>query len=117
MLGITVRHADEWNTWGGPADAASQRAALIAACEKAGRDPATMHTSVNAFIDFGNGSAPAGRPVVAGSPEQLIDQFGQYSEAGYDEFNLPDWNLGDGTSERADTLARIKAEVIDKLPA
>jgi probable F420-dependent oxidoreductase len=117
MLGITVRHADEWNTWGGPEQAATHRAALIAACEKAGRDPATMHTSVNAFIDFGDGSAPRGRPVVAGSPQQLIDQFGQYAQAGFDEFNLPDWNFGTEPSARADTLAKIKAEVIDQLPA
>jgi probable F420-dependent oxidoreductase len=117
MLGITVRLADEWNTWGGPEQAASQRGALVAACEKADRDPATMHTSVNAFIDFGPASAPAGRPTVTGSPEQLIDQFGQYAEAGFDEFNLPDWNLGASSAERIDTVARIKADVIDKLPA
>ena len=36
MLGITARHADEWNTWGTPEEAAARRAALVQACDKAG---------------------------------------------------------------------------------
>jgi hypothetical protein len=45
-----------------------------------------------------------------------VDQFGQYAELGFDEFILPDWNLGTDKSARADKLARIKAEVFDQLP-
>jgi probable F420-dependent oxidoreductase len=112
MLRITARHADEWNTWGSPEDAAVQRAALVAACEAVGRDPATMRTSVNAFIDLGGGAAPSGRAVLSGSAGQVADQLGRYAELGFDEFILPDWNLG-GASELADNLARIKGEVMD----
>jgi len=112
MLRITARHADEWNTWGAPEQAAGQRAALIEACEAVGRDPATMRTSVNAFIDLGGGAAPAGRPVLSGSAGQVADQLGRYAELGFDEFIMPDWNLGEA-SELADNLARIKGEVID----
>lgn len=117
MLRITARHADEWNTWGTPTQAAARRTALIEACGKVDRDPATMWTSVNALVDL-NGSAPAPGPAtIFGSAQQLVDQLGQYVELGFDEFILPDWNLGTDKSERADNLARIKTEVLDHLLA
>jgi probable F420-dependent oxidoreductase len=114
MLRITARHANEWNTWHAP-DLADRIQALAQACEKTGRDPATMWRSVNALIDLG-GSAPSGR-TLAGSTQQLIDQLGQYAGLGFDEFILPDANLGATVAERADQLARIKAEVFDQLSA
>ena len=112
MLRITARHADEWNTWATPEDAAVHRAALMAACETAGRDPRAMRTSVNALIHLDGGPPSPGRAVLAGSAGQLTDQLGRYAELGFDEFILPDWNLGTG-SELADNLARIKGEVMD----
>jgi probable F420-dependent oxidoreductase len=116
MLRITARYANEWNTWGTPEQAAVHRAALTETCDKAGRDPATMRTSVNSLVDLGGSTAPAGRAALVGSAQQLIDQFGQYAELGFDEFILPDWNLGPDQSERADKLARLKTEVMDQLP-
>jgi probable F420-dependent oxidoreductase len=115
MLRITARYADQWNTWGAPDYAAERRGALIEACEKAGRDPATIRTSVNALVGLGQSTPPPGRAVVFGSAAQLADQFGQYAEHGFDEFILPDWNLGTDRSERADNLTRIKTEVLDQL--
>ena len=115
MLRITARHADEWNTWGSPEQAAVHRAALIETCHRVGRDPATVWTSANALVEL-DGSAPApGRAALFGSAQQLVDQFGRYAELGFDEFILPDWNLGPDKSERADKLARLKAEVFDHL--
>jgi probable F420-dependent oxidoreductase len=116
MLRIAARYANEWNTWGTPEQAAVHRAALTETCDKAGRDPATMRTSVNSLVDLGGSTAPAGRAGLSGSAQQLIDQFGQYAELGFDEFVLPDWNLGPDKSERADKLARLKTEVMDQLP-
>ncbi|MFY9927921.1 MAG: LLM class flavin-dependent oxidoreductase [Streptosporangiaceae bacterium] len=116
MLGIAARHASEWNTWSAP-DLAGRRAGLLEACDKAGRDPGTMWTSVNALIDLDVSTSPPGRPAIAGPAQQLIDQLGQYGDLGFDEFILPDWNLGDDKAERADNLARIKTEVFDQLPA
>ncbi|HEX6521868.1 MAG TPA: LLM class flavin-dependent oxidoreductase [Streptosporangiaceae bacterium] len=115
MLRITARNADEWNTWGGPEQAGTRRAALIEACEKVGRDPATVRTSVNAFVALDADTPPPGRATVSGSAQQLADQFGQYAELGFDEFILPDWNLGTDKPERADNLARIKTEVLDHI--
>jgi len=117
MLRITARHADEWNTWGNPEVAATRRRALVEACEQVGRDPATMRTSINALIGLGATTPPAGRASIFGSAQQLIDQLGQYAESGFDEFNLPDGNLGDSKAERADNVAQLKAEVLDQLTA
>jgi probable F420-dependent oxidoreductase len=116
MLRITARHADQWNTWGSPEQAAVHRATLIETCHKVGRDPATVWTSANALVNLDGSPPPRGPAAVSGSARQLVDQFGQYAELGFDEFILPDWNLGKDKSERADRLARLKAEVIDQLP-
>ena len=115
MLRITARYADQWNTWATPEQAAAPRAALFEACDAVGRDPATIWTSVNALIEFDARTAPPGRAVLFGSAERLVDQIGQYAELGYDEFILPDWNLGTTKTEVADALARIKAKVLDQL--
>jgi probable F420-dependent oxidoreductase len=117
MLRIAARHAGEWNTWGTPEQAADRHAALIEACDAVGRDPATMWTSVNALVDLDGSAPPPGRASLFGSAEQLVDQLGRYAGLGFDEFILPDWNLGPDKSERADTLARIKTDVFDRLPA
>jgi probable F420-dependent oxidoreductase len=115
MLRITARYADQWNTWATPEQAAAPRTALFEACDAVGRDPATIWTSVNALIEFDARTPPPGRAVLFGSAERLVDQIGQYAELGYDEFILPDWNLGTTKTEIADALAQIKAKVLDQL--
>jgi probable F420-dependent oxidoreductase len=117
MLRITARYANEWNTWGTPEQAAVHRAALIETCDKVGRDPATMWTSANAMVELEGSTPPPGRATLIGSAQQLVDQFGQYAELGFDEFIMPDWNFGTDNSQRADHTARIKAEVIDQVTA
>jgi probable F420-dependent oxidoreductase len=115
MLRITARYADQWNTWATPAQAAAPRAALLEACDAVGRDPATLWMSVNALVELDPSTPPPGRAVVSGSAQQLVDQIGQYAELGYDEFIVPDWNLGTDKAEIADNVARIKTKVLDQL--
>jgi probable F420-dependent oxidoreductase len=115
MLRITARNADEWNTWGTPGQAAEHRAAVLRACDETGRDPATLWTSVNCLISLDRSATPPGRAGIFGSAGQLADQLGRYAELGFDEFIMPDWNLGDDRSERAARVARIKDEVLDQL--
>jgi probable F420-dependent oxidoreductase len=117
MLRITARYASEWNTWGTPDQAAVRRAGLIEACDQVGRDPATMRTSINALVGLGSATPAPGWPAIAGSAQEIADQLGQYAELGFDEFIVPDWNLGADRSQRADNLARIKAEVLNQLAA
>ncbi len=116
MLRITARYANEWNTWGDPETAAGYRQSLLAACDEVGRDPADFWTSVNALVGLDQDTPASGPGAVAGSAQQLTDQLGRYAEAGFDEFILPDWNLGADAAERADSVARIKADVLDQLP-
>jgi probable F420-dependent oxidoreductase len=114
MLRITARHADEWNAWADADSAGPLRRQVIEACEAAGRDPATMRTTTNALVCL-DGAPPPGRAALAGSAQQIVDQLGRIAEAGYDEFVIPDWNLGETLAERSDNVARIKAEVVDQL--
>jgi alkanesulfonate monooxygenase SsuD/methylene tetrahydromethanopterin reductase-like flavin-dependent oxidoreductase (luciferase family) len=114
MLGITARHADEWNAWADADSAGPLRQRLIEACEQAGRDPASVRTTTNALICL-DGDKPPGRAALAGSAQQIVDQLGRIAEAGYDEFILPDWNLGETLAERSDNIARIKLDIIDQL--
>jgi probable F420-dependent oxidoreductase len=114
MLRITARHADEWNAWADADAAGPLRRRLIEACEAVGRDPATIRTSTNALIALGGAASPD-RATLAGSAQEIVDQLGRIAEAGYDEFIVPDWNLGETLAERSDNVARIKAEVIDQL--
>ncbi len=115
MLRATARWADEWNTWGDPEMAAERHARLVTACEQVGRDPESLHTSVNAMIDLGATPSPPGRPVLAGSAAQVVDQLGQLAELGIDEFIVPTWNLGDTHAARLEQLDTLHAEALSQL--
>jgi alkanesulfonate monooxygenase SsuD/methylene tetrahydromethanopterin reductase-like flavin-dependent oxidoreductase (luciferase family) len=116
MLRITARHADEWNAWADADSAGPLRRRLIEACEAAGRDPSSIRTSTNALIEL-DGTQQHRQPTLFGSAQQVVDQLGRIAEAGYDEFIVPDWNLGATLAERSDSVARIKAEIVDQLGA
>ncbi|UDY23538.1 LLM class flavin-dependent oxidoreductase [Nocardioides sp. Kera G14] len=112
MLRITARHADEWNSWGGPETAIPKLSLLQTACDAVGRDFGSMWKSSNIMFDVaGKRPAAPGRGIT-GSPEQLRDAFGRLAEAGFDELILPSWNLGDSLSERLDALAEIETDVL-----
>lgn len=112
MLRITAQYADEWNAAGTPDTVAPWRAALVAECEKAGRP--MLRTSVNAMIDLA-GDQVTGPPALRGSVEELRDQVGRYADLGFDELIIADWNLGSTANERADRLAHIKTEILDRV--
>lgn len=120
MLRITARHADEWNTWGDVDTAATKRAAYREACEAVGRDPATMATSVQALLHLTDDVAAAERArsgafagrCIAGPAAHLVDELGRMGELGFDEFIVPDFNLGDSPSERRDQLERLRVDVL-----
>jgi alkanesulfonate monooxygenase SsuD/methylene tetrahydromethanopterin reductase-like flavin-dependent oxidoreductase (luciferase family) len=113
MMRIAARFANEWNAWGTPESIAPQRAALAAACERVGVP--MMRTSVNALIDLTGDESIPGFRVLRGSVEQVRDQLGGYAELGFDEFILPDWNLGASAAERADRLEHIRTEILESV--
>ena len=121
MLRATARWADEWNTWGDLDQAAHRHGLLVAACEAVGRDVATLRRSVQAMIfltdDRGTrrgADAPSGRSLV-GSPGQVVDALGRYAELGFDEFIVPDFNLGATPTVRREAFERIREDVLAQL--
>ena len=123
MLRITARFAQEWNTWGSPETAIATLGKLREACAAEGRDPATFHTTAQALVfmttdeqtlEFVTSGDLGGRSI-AGSNEQLVDQLGRYAEAGFDEFIVPDFTLGDTFEARLDAYRTFRSEVVAKL--
>ena len=98
MPRIVARWADEWNVWGDPARFDHKNRLITAACEKIGRDPATVARSTQAVVLLGpDGAAEAGErnassPAIGGTVEQLTDIVGAYADAGVDELIIPSAN-------------------------
>ena len=119
MLRLTARFAQEWNTWGTPEVAGGVIKKLREACEKEGRDPATVRTSVQPlfFITPTEDAAeklkahvPADRSVL-GTPTQLVDAVGEYKELGFDEICVPDFTMGATPEERLEKYGIFWNEV------
>ncbi len=119
MLRLTARFAQEWNTWGTPEVAGGVIKKLREACEKEGRDPATVRTSVQPlfFVTPTEDAAeklkahvPADRSVL-GTPTQLVDAVGEYKELGFDEICVPDFTMGATPEERLEKYGIFWNEV------
>ena len=123
MLRITARHADEWNTWGGPEMAGGALDKLLVACEQVGRDPGTMWKSAQALVFMSDDAEFAdniragdmGPRSIIGSNDELVDVLGQYAELGFDELIVPDFTLGGTAEERFANYRLLKSEVISQL--
>lgn len=119
MLRLTARFAQEWNTWGTPEVAGGVIKKLREACEKEGRDPATVRTSVQPlfFITPSEDAAeklkahvPADRAVV-GTPSQIVDAVAEYKALGFDEICVPDFTMGATPEERLEKYGIFWNEV------
>ncbi len=123
MLGITARFAQEWNTWGAPDLAASRRGDFVRACEAAGTDPASMHTSVQALVFFEDDDAKVdqllagdmGDRTIAGSNDRIVEQLGHYAEQGFDEVIIPDFTLGPDADARLAAYQRFADDIAPQL--
>jgi alkanesulfonate monooxygenase SsuD/methylene tetrahydromethanopterin reductase-like flavin-dependent oxidoreductase (luciferase family) len=122
MMRIVARHADEWNRWGDPDEAATLVGKLDEACADVGRDPATLRRSIQALVFLTEDAdvierrkaAFPGR-VIAGSTSELVDTIGQYGELGFEEFILPDGTLGRELPQRLEALAQFWSEIATPL--
>jgi len=120
MCRITAQYAQEWNTWGAPEMAAGAVDTFTAGCERAGVDPASKHTSVQALIILTEDqekidkalAGPMGTRTVVGSTERVIEAVGEYAELGFDEVIVPDFALGATAEARRDAYEQIAAEVV-----
>ncbi len=119
MLGITARHAQQWNTWGAPELAAERRDVFVDACESAGTDPASMHTSVQSLIFMVDDQSKVDKIMagemadrsIAGSDDHIVEQLGRYGELGFDEIIVPDFTLGATAAERLDAHGRFASDI------
>lgn len=107
MLAVVARFADEWNMWALPEALPERMAVVEAACERIGRDPATIARSNQALVlltdDEAAGArfvdAVAPRAAIAGTPAQVADAAARYREVGVHELIVPDFVLGSGTQK------------------
>lgn len=113
MLRLVARHADGWNTvWAWtPEDYAERARALDAACEREGRDPATVRRSLGLYTLVGEDDADVadrhrrlleavpGGPVegdldawrethLAGTPDEVLDRLAAFAKHGVEEIIL-----------------------------
>lgn len=101
-LRIAAAHADEWNVWGTSELVAQKSEVLARHCDDLGRDPATIARSTQAMMYLsedenylaGKRSQDPGRPMIIGTPEEVIEIVNGYRDAGVDELIIPDWNMG-----------------------
>lgn len=117
---LAARWADEYNVYEtAPAEIGGIRARLAAACERIGRDPATLGMSVNSNVlvgrdhkdllrraerhmsyqgidgDPGAYTAGLGPERMVGTPHQILEQVAAYREAGVDRIMLQVYPHGD----------------------
>ena len=93
MMDLTARHADAWNAaWFGEPDErlAGRRADLAAACDRVGRDPATLTITVGIEVRYpeAEGAQPPDpddhSPFLSGTPEVIAAGLRLHADAGAD---------------------------------
>lgn len=113
MLSIALPHAAMWNSWfndfeNSPEGLAPLLARIDDACEKAGRDPATLERTVALFLSFGESGA--GRQVeqnpITGTLQEMASVLNRIAELGIDHVQLVLDPITSGSIEQA---AEVKA--------
>jgi alkanesulfonate monooxygenase SsuD/methylene tetrahydromethanopterin reductase-like flavin-dependent oxidoreductase (luciferase family) len=96
VLAATLPHVDVWNTWydwfgNTAAGFADKTREIDEACERAGRDPATLERSACVLVRLGDTRERADEPGVTplqGSPDAIGADLREIAEAGADELIL-----------------------------
>ena len=90
MLGLTARHADAWNlAWFGLPDErlAKARGDLREACERVGRDPATLTDTVGVIVAYPSQMWPGFEPTtpaLSGTPSEIAAGLAAHAAEGAD---------------------------------
>lgn len=116
MLRLIARHAQEWNQWSAPGEFGERSAALDAACEKEGRDPATVWRSTQAVVMVTESAEDEARaksaaesmaqPVVYGPAARIAEAAAVWRDEGVDEVIVPDFGMPDG-AQRLDAYRAL----------
>ena len=103
MMNVVVRYADVWNSSGAstPQEATEKSKMLDAACQQAGRDPASIRRSVQQSWDGRDRS-------------QLLDLVGQYYERGFTEqiIYLPGPDQARVAEAAAEALPELRSALV-----
>jgi len=90
---------------------------FLAACERVGRDPASMRKCAQALVVVtddadrvakARAGAMAERTIV-GSIDQIAEEVGDYVDLGFDEFIIPDWAFAADLDTRHGQLVELFA--------
>lgn len=117
-LRVAARYADEWNAWTTPDVFKHKSGVLDGYCAEVGRDPGEIHRSTQAMVFLSRDESwlarfrdqGPGRPVLVGTPSEVVDQVGAYQAVGVDELIVPDWTMGP-VERTLDTLEMFRTEV------
>src|SRR5262249_36488929 len=88
MLGLTARHADQWNVWyshtGNRVEGVRPLLADVdAACAEAGREPSTLERTVAVMAEVGpHAPSTMSGPPLTRSPEALAAALRAYADIG-----------------------------------
>ena len=93
MLGLAVRYADMWNGWLGhgrswPDVLPPLRAAVDAACERSGRDPATLQRTITVRVAVLGERVIGGVEPLAGTPREIADALRAYARGGVSHIQI-----------------------------
>jgi len=96
-LKIAAKHADHWNTWGGPRILGAKNAILNEHCAKVGRDPKTILRS-------------AVMPIALSDDKAEVEKVRQLAmkRMGFDEARAQDTILGGSVAQVQDTLGKLR---------
>ena len=97
MLQLAVRHADIWSWYveerSDLTEFGPRLEALLAACDAAGRDPATIGRSAGIVVEptAVTGAADVIGVPVRGTPEEIADAFRSFFRAGFTQLEVVLW--------------------------
>jgi F420-dependent oxidoreductase-like protein len=103
-LKIAAKHADHWNTWGGPRILAAKNAILDQHCAAVGRDPKKILRS-------------AVMPLVISDDKADVEKVRQAAmkRMGFDEARAQDTILGGSVAQVQDTLGKLREAGVGEL--
>ena len=117
-LKTVATYADQWNIWSTPEVFGQKRAVLERWCEEVGRDHEEISLTTQALVFISNDEATlaplrgvTGRPMVVGTPSEVVDIIGQYQANGVDEFIVPTFPMGPA-EQAIESLELFKTEVV-----
>jgi len=110
----TARFGDAFHSaFAPPALLAEQWKTVESECETIGRDSSDLSLTSLFRLNFDGGDLEQGE--VGGSNEEVIDQLGQYSDAGLEHAAF--FVLGRGTEGRLEAIQRFSEEIAPHFPA